>query len=220
VVTHGCSGLGASCVNAELRTGSYITDYAITYVTAQGTITPKALTVTANSDTKVFDGTASSNATATVCGTIAGDSFSSSALGEVFASPAAGGANNSILLPAAPLTNASFATSTAGSFITDYSITYTAALGTIVPTNGGVNVVPVTIAAQAGGLSSGDVLSLGSWLNSGGQQQNLPSGLALNDNVLHLMFSNSNGQPVIQASWAAFNSNFSGTINLPANVGR
>jgi hypothetical protein len=79
----------------------------------------------------------------TVCGTIAGDSFGTSALGEVFVSAAVAGTNNSILLP---------------------------------------------------------------------------PGLAMNDNVLHLMFSTSNGQPIIQASWAAFNSNYGGTINLPANT--
>jgi hypothetical protein len=106
----------------------------------------------------------------------------------------------------------------AGSWISDYSVTYVAALGTILPTNGGVTAVVVPT-AQAGGLASADVLSLGSWLNSGGQQQNLPAGLALNDNVLHLMFTTgSNGQPLIQASWAAFNSNYGGTINLPVNT--
>jgi hypothetical protein len=215
VTRHGCGGL--SCAETPRTVSSYITDYNVTYVTAQGTITPKALTVTATSDTKVFDGSTSSNATMTVCGTIAGDSFRSSALGEVFASAAVAGANNSILLPAAPLGNASFATSTAGSWISDYSITYVAALGTILPTNGGSTAVVVPT-SQSGGLASADVVSLGSWLNSGGQQQNLPPGLAMNDNVLHLMFTTNNGQPVIQASWAAFNSSYSGTINLPADT--
>jgi len=214
--------VAASLTNASFANstaGSHITDYNVTYVTAAATITPRPLNVTATSDTKVFDGTASSSKTMTVCGTIAGDSFSGSALTQVYASPAAAGTNNSILLPAAPLSNASFASSTAGSWISDYSITYTAALGTIVPTSGSGSPVVILPPTQVDGLASGNVVALGSWLNSGGQQQNLPAGLSLNDNVLHLMFTTSStGQPLVQASWTAFNGNYSGTINLPVNT--
>lgn len=199
--------------------GSFITDYSVSYVTAAATITPRALAVNATSDTKVFDGTTSSSQLMTVSGNIAGDTFTSASRAQVFASPAVAGTNNSILLPAAPLNNASFATSTAGSWITDYSVTYTAASGTILPSNGGGSVVAIVPPVQVDGLLSANVVALGSWLNSGGLQQNIPAGLALNDNVLHLLFTtSSSGQPLIQASWEFFNANFSGTINLPANV--
>ena len=72
---------------------------------------------------------------------------------------------------------------------------------------------------QLDGTASSTVAALGSWLNSGGQQQNMPSGLSQNDNVLHLMFTTSStGQPLVQASWAFFSTGFTGTINLPANT--
>jgi hypothetical protein len=159
----------------------------------------------------------------TVSGNIAGDTFTNGALTQVFASPDPAGTNNSLLIPAAPFSNASFAGSTAGSWITDYAITYTAAAGTIQPasSSGGTAVTPVVPVppGQVNGLMSGNALALGVWLNSGGQQQNIPAGLVLNDNILHLFFSTgAGGQPVVQASWEFFNANFSGTINLPVNV--
>jgi filamentous hemagglutinin family protein len=203
--------------------GSWISDYSVIYVTATGTVTPRPLSVTATSDTKVFDGTTISSQRSTVSGNIAGDTFSSSALTQVFANAQPAGTNNSLLIPAAPLTNASFASSPAGSWITDYAITYTAAPGTILPTSGGsggpgVPVVPLP-PSQANGFLSGNMLALGTWLNSGGQQQNIPAGLLLNDNILHLIFSTgAGGQPVVQASWEFFNANFSGSISLPLNT--
>jgi hypothetical protein len=175
----------------------------------------------------VYDGTTSSPGNLTVSGNIAGDTFTSAALTQVYALPTVLGTNNSIILPANNFNNASFKTSTAGSFITDYNITYTAALGTITPVpvvNTTTTTPPVIVTApnQLDGTLSSTVAALGSWLNSGGQQQNMPSGLSQNDNVLHLMFTtNGNGQPVVQASWAAFSTGgtgFSGVINLPVNT--
>jgi filamentous hemagglutinin family protein len=196
-------------------------NYAVSVANGSIVITPKALTVTSTADTKVFDGTASSSKQVTVDGLIAGDTLTDASFGQVFASPIAAGAGNSILLSSAPLTNASFASSTAGSWIGDYSITYTAASGTILPTGGGGGGTPTAVLppSQVDGLASANVVALGSWLNSGGLQQNIPAGLSLNDNVLHLVFTTSStGQPVVQASWTFFNSTYSGTINLPVNV--
>ena len=197
-------------------------NYAVSVADGSIVITPRTLTVTATSDSKVFDGTASSSKRVTVDGLIAGDTLTGGSYTQVFASPAAGGANSSILLPSSPLTSASFASSTSGSLIGDYAITYTAALGTILPSGGGGGGTPTAILppGQVDGLASANVLALGSWLNSGGLQQNIPAGLTLNDNVLHLMFTTSStGQPLVQASWTFFNSDYSGTINLPVNVG-
>ena len=79
---------------------------------------------------------------------------------------------------------------------------------------------PTAIASPIDGLSSSAVLSLGGWLNSGGSQQNMPASIALNDDLMHLLFTQtSGGQPLIQASWSFFNPNFAGTINLPVNLG-
>jgi hypothetical protein len=196
-------------------------NYAVSVANGSIVITPKTLTVTATSDTKVFDGTVSSSKRLTIDGLITGDTLTDGSYAQVFASAAPVGTNNSILLPGPPLTDGSFAASTAGSLISDYAITYTAALGTIVPSSGSGGGSPAAILppAQVDGLASANVLALGSWLNSGGLQQNVPAGLTLNDNVLHLMFTTSStGQPLIQASWAFFNADYSGTINLPVGT--
>ena len=65
---------------------------------------------------------------------------------------------------------------------------------------------------QLDGTANSTVAALGSWLNSGGQQQNMPSRpVTQNDNVLPLMFTTSStGQPLVQASWAFFSTGFSG----------
>ncbi len=60
--------------------------------------------------------------------------------------------------------------------------------------SGTVTVVPpIPTTAITGnpidGIASSTVLSLGSWLNSGGSQQNIPISTALSDNMMHLLFT-------------------------------
>ena len=145
----GIAGL-VNTSNAPLsRSASVISDYNITYVSTQGTITPAALTVTANTDSKIYDGTTSSTVLATVTGNIAGDTFTNASLAQAFTSSHALGTNNSTLNVATALTNASFAVNhgcsgiglscsvgvapITGSVIGDYNITYVTAQGTITP---------------------------------------------------------------------------------------
>src|SRR6202000_1790926 len=99
--------------------------------TAQGTITPKTLTVTVHSASKVYDGTTAANGTVTVNGTIEGDSFTNASLAQGCASIHVVGEGNSTVNIAAALGNSSFASSTAGSVITDYSVNYITATGTV-----------------------------------------------------------------------------------------
>jgi len=239
---------GTYTISQGTATFSASYNYAVSVTNGTIVINQAPLSVTATSATKSYDGTTSTTALSTVSGAIAGDTFTAASLAEVYASSAALGINNSVLLPAGPLTNASFATSAAGSWISDYAITYTAALGTILsppptpaptpapsgpgttttttpavtaasfaPTSASVS--PTTTANPTDGLASSAVLSLGSWLNSGGSQQNMPAAIALNEDLMHLLFTQtSGGQPLIQASWAFFNPNVSGTINLPVNL--
>ncbi|MBB5189579.1 filamentous hemagglutinin family protein [Silvimonas terrae] len=89
-------------------------------------ITPATLTVKAAGDSKVYDGTALSNVTANVSGFVGNDSLAGSAA-EVFASAHVLGAGQSTLV-ARNLTNASVA---GGGYISDYTVNYVNASGTI-----------------------------------------------------------------------------------------
>lgn len=93
-----------------------------------GVITPANLTVTASSDTKVYDGTTGSNATATVTGFVGGDGLTG-AVGQAFNSSHVLGANGSTL-SANSLTNSNIA---GGGYLSDYNVTYVNASGTITP---------------------------------------------------------------------------------------
>ena len=115
-------------LHANSTAGSLITDYAVTYCTARATITAKTLTVTATTQTRTYDGTILSNATPTVNGAIAGDTFNISNLSQVFNNSHVLGANNSTLIANGTV---SIANSTAGSLVSDYNLTFANATGTV-----------------------------------------------------------------------------------------
>ncbi|WP_245982966.1 beta strand repeat-containing protein [Trinickia fusca] len=92
-------------------------------------ITPRAVTVTASSDTKVYDGTTSSSQSVTnINGLVAGDSLTG--LTQAFTSPNAQGPYNSTLVVNGSGVGVSGSN---GSTLADYSIAYANAAGTIVP---------------------------------------------------------------------------------------
>ncbi|CAM2188913.1 fibronectin-binding autotransporter adhesin [Paraburkholderia sacchari] len=110
---------------------SLLGDYAISYVDTAGTVTPAALTVTSNTGSKVYDGSAASSVTATVAGFQGTDSLNGT-VAEVYNSSHVLGAGGSTLSAATPLTNASI---NGGGYITDYTVSYVNATGTITPAN-------------------------------------------------------------------------------------
>ncbi|KVM90592.1 hypothetical protein WJ62_03050 [Burkholderia diffusa] len=127
--TNGSSlNVAAPLTNASLTGGGFITDYTVSYVNASGTITPANLTVTAAGDTKTYDGTTASTATATVTGLVGSDALNGP-VAESYYSPHALGSNQSILTPVA-LSNASIV---GGGYVTDYSVNYVNGSGTITP---------------------------------------------------------------------------------------
>jgi autotransporter-associated beta strand protein len=109
--------------------GSLLSDYAINYVNTAGTITPAALTVTSNAGSKVYDGSVASNVTATVTGLRGTDSLNGT-VAEVYNSSHALGTDGSTLSAAITLTNASI---NGGGYISDYTVSYVNAAGTITP---------------------------------------------------------------------------------------
>ena len=126
--------VAAPLSNASFAAGSlgYITDYNVDYVTSTGTITPANLTITATAQTKTYDGTDGAAGLATVSGLLPTDSLATAALAEQYDNPHVLGANGSTLNVAAALTNASFASGSVG-YITDYTVSYVTAKGTITP---------------------------------------------------------------------------------------
>ena len=102
-------------------------DYTVTLQTAAGTITPAALTITATSDSKTYDGTTASSQTPTESGlfTIGGDTLTG--LSQAFTSKDVLGANASTLVVRRATRST---TATAGA---DYTVTLQTASGTITP---------------------------------------------------------------------------------------
>ncbi|OXJ22441.1 hypothetical protein CFB82_40870, partial [Burkholderia sp. HI2714] len=128
------SGVGLNSGN-----GDTLNDYAISYVNNTGTITPASVTVTANSDTKVFDGTTTSNVAVTnVTGLVGSDSLTG--LTQSYNNSHVLGANGSTLL-----VNSSGVglNSGNGDTLNDYAITYVNNTGTITPAS-----VTVTASSQ------------------------------------------------------------------------
>jgi fibronectin-binding autotransporter adhesin len=126
-----------SGVGLNSSSGDTLGDYAISYVNTAGTITPAAVTVTASTDAKVFDGTTVSHAAVThVTGLLSGDNLTG--LTQSFNNSHVLGANGSTLL-----VNSSNAgvTSSVGSALSDYAISYASTNGTITP-------APVTVTAS------------------------------------------------------------------------
>jgi hypothetical protein len=116
---------------------SLLSDYAISYINTAGTITPVAVTVTASTDTKVFDGTTASHAAVTnITGLLSGDHLTG--LTQSYNNSHVLGADGSTLL-----VNSSRAgvTGNVGSMLSDYAISYVTSTGTITP-------APVTVTAS------------------------------------------------------------------------
>ncbi|MET3650680.1 autotransporter-associated beta strand repeat-containing protein [Dyella japonica] len=121
--------VNGSGVGLSSGSGDTLSDYAITYVNNTGTITPALVTVTASTDTKVFDGTRASNATVTnITGLVSGDSLTG--LSQSYNNSHVLGTNGSTLL-----VDGSHAVVTGGigSTLADYAISYVAGTGTITP---------------------------------------------------------------------------------------
>ncbi|GLQ91692.1 YDG domain-containing protein [Dyella acidisoli] len=117
---------------------SSLSDYAVSYVSTPGTITPAAVTVTASTDTKVYDGTTASAAPVTnITGLVAGDSLTG--LNQYYNSSQVLGTNGSTLI-----VNSSGVgiIGNHSSLLSDYAIAYADNTGTITP-------APVTVTAAA-----------------------------------------------------------------------
>ena len=115
--------------NASINGGGYITDYTVSYVNAKGTITPANITVTASTDTKMYDGTAASSVAVTnVTGLVGNDTLTN--LLQVYNSSQVLGANGSLLVIDG--SNVGLSSSMA-SQLSDYAITYVDTRGTITP---------------------------------------------------------------------------------------
>ena len=97
-------------------------DYTVVAKTATGTITPAALTITAGTNTKVYDGTTTASATPTVTGLFSGDT--ATALKEAYLSKDVKGTNGSTL----QVTGNTINDGIGGK---DYTVTLKTAAGTI-----------------------------------------------------------------------------------------
>ena len=119
-------------ISATLSPSGVLGNYNVTYNTANFTITPRPVTVTASTDTKVYDGTKNSAGTPTVTlGTLAaGDT---GVFAQTFDSSNAG---SRTLTPTGSIHNASLVDVTA-----NYNITFATASGTITKR-------PITVTAQ------------------------------------------------------------------------
>jgi autotransporter-associated beta strand protein len=153
------SGVGVSGNHSSL-----LSDYAISYATATGTITPKAVTVTASTDTKAYDGTTTSSAAVTnITGLLSGDTLAG--LVQTYNSAHAQGVNGLLLMVngSGVSVNGSH-----GSLLGDYAISYATATGTITPkvlstvinavgkTYDGTTSTTSTVSLSPGGLVGND----------------------------------------------------------------
>ena len=124
-------GTGGSTLTVEtgytVNDGNGGSDYAVTLQSAAGTITPAALTITATSDSKVYDGTTTSDQTPAESGliTVSGDTLSG--LSQAFTSKDVLGTGGSTLVVEASYT---VNDDNGGS---DYTVTLQSATGTITP---------------------------------------------------------------------------------------
>ncbi|KVU29773.1 hypothetical protein WK66_07065 [Burkholderia ubonensis] len=168
--THVGNGLNVSIANVTLSNGTgLVSDYNTQSLNANatGNITPAALTVTATTDTKVYDGTTNSSKTATVTGLKGSDTLNGT-VAQAFNSSHVLGTNGSTLAVTQNLTNASI---TGGGYITDYTVSYVNATGTVTPKNVTVTLNNVTKTydgttnatlngSTATGLLAGDTLTV------------------------------------------------------------
>jgi fibronectin-binding autotransporter adhesin len=129
--------VNGSGMRLNTSSGDTLGDYAISYVNTIGTITPAAVTVTASTDTKVFDGTtASTEAVTNVTGLVAGDSLTG--LSQSYNNAHVLGPNGSLLVANGSGVGVA---GSAGSTLSDYSFSYVDTSGTIMP-------APVTVTAS------------------------------------------------------------------------
>ena len=120
----GLNGSTLRVTGFVVNDGNSGSDYTVSTVTAAGTITPASLTITASSNTRVYDGTTSAAAIPTVSGLLGSDS--ASGLTEAYASKNVLGTNGSKLVVTGY-------TITDGNNGNDYSVTTATAAGTITP---------------------------------------------------------------------------------------
>ena len=124
-------GTGGSTLTVEagytVNDGNGGSDYTVTLQSAAGTITPAALTITATSDSKVYDGTTTSGQTPAESGliTVSGDTLNG--LSQAFTSKDVLGTNGSTLVVEASYTVND------GNGGADYAVTLQSAAGTITP---------------------------------------------------------------------------------------
>ena len=130
-------GSGSSTLNVTgytINDGDDGKDYAVKLVSATGTITPTALTISAASQTKVYDGTTTSTAVPTYSGLITEGGDTITGLTQAYASENVLGTNGSTL-------KATGYTINDGDGGEDYTVTLVSATGTISP-------APLTITAD------------------------------------------------------------------------
>jgi trimeric autotransporter adhesin len=121
----GANGSTLTVTGYTVNDGDGGEDYTVTIQSAPGTITPTALTITATSDTKVYDGTTSSSQTPTYGMLYSGDTVTG--LTEAFTSKNVVGSNGSTLVVTGYVVND-------GDGGKDYTVTTENAAGTITPT--------------------------------------------------------------------------------------
>ena len=124
------NALGANLSTLNVNTGYTLSDgnagknYSVTLAAASGTITPAPLTISAVTQSKVYDGATSSTGTPVLTGTVyTGDSLTG--LGQSYASKNALGTNSSTLDVSYTLSD--------GNAGKNYSVTLAPAAGTITP---------------------------------------------------------------------------------------
>jgi MBG domain (YGX type)/YDG domain len=141
--------------NYVLTDGNNGNNYTVQTVSGAGTIDPALLTVTAVSDTKVYDGTTNSSGTPTVDGLVSGDSLTG--LTQAFISRNVMGTNGSLLVPDYVVND--------GNGGHNYTQTFLLAQGTITPAQLVYTADPVSrgygkgngkLTGVLGGLQTGD----------------------------------------------------------------
>ena len=196
-------GSNGSTINANAVTvndGNNGNNYAVTYQSAAGTITPAQILIKAGSDTKTYDGTTDSSAAQTLSsGSIqSGDSITFN--GQTFASKDVLGTNNSTL-------NANQVAINDGNNGNNYAVTYQSNTGTITPLSTTVSITGASTTYNGANQSV-----------SGYTVSNLIAGDSLN--VIGDTISGRNaGTYVSNAS--ASNSNYAITVNQGSlNIGK
>jgi len=120
----GTNGSTTVVTGYTVNDGNSGNDYTVTTATARGTITPAGLTISATTNTKVYDGTTSASATPSVSGLVGTDTVTG--LTEAYTSKDVKGANGSTAVVTSYTVND-------GNSGNDYTVTTATAAGTITP---------------------------------------------------------------------------------------